>query len=498
LPTAAAQIPRVAEIDDELMARVLQWCAEAGRTSSPEDVRDVLSPLSWDALLAVRAVLADAPPARPLGPKALVEIARGVSPEIAAERERDGTYRSEPSREREEASSAPASPTPPAQTKRTRGKSTRRVATVVIRRARDRHDVEIPREAPPPLIDELFKSEGRAVLQRWLRTHGGRRARLVEEVARWRRPDGSPAGAEELTRLLDAHGLTRPFERREREEVLHAVRASGGRLAGAARALTISQEALGRVIDRLGIGSDVERFRHERREDIRRRATLGDRVRLLVDEAERLEDLGMTAEIEADVRDRLRQHADALRAGSGRHVAASFAHTLGITREQASSIATRFGMELQDSTRSRAPRLDGDGHAPARAPNRRPPPRGERPPTGSPRPPPGGGRPMSGSPRPPSAGGRPMSAGPRPPPRGGRPMSGSPRPPSTGGRPMSAGARPPPRGGRPMSGGPRPPSGGARSTSRSPRAQPGKPARGGARPAAPRGESSRPRKPPSR
>src|SRR5690348_7451269 len=80
------------EIDDELIARALRWCADAGRPSSPQAVRDALAPLSWDELLAARALLADPPPARPLGPRALTELARGASPAEAAAREQAGDF----------------------------------------------------------------------------------------------------------------------------------------------------------------------------------------------------------------------------------------------------------------------------------------------------------------------------------------------------------------------------------------------------------------------
>src|SRR5512140_1848775 len=78
------------DLDDELIARALQWCAAAGRPSSADQVRAALAPLSWDQLLAARALLADAPPARPLGPRALADLARGALPDVAAERERAG------------------------------------------------------------------------------------------------------------------------------------------------------------------------------------------------------------------------------------------------------------------------------------------------------------------------------------------------------------------------------------------------------------------------
>ncbi|MFL5274199.1 MAG: Fis family transcriptional regulator, partial [Anaeromyxobacteraceae bacterium] len=80
------------EIDDELIARALRWCADAGRHATAAAVREALTPLSWDELLAARALLADPPPARPLGPLALADLARGALPDVAAEREREGRY----------------------------------------------------------------------------------------------------------------------------------------------------------------------------------------------------------------------------------------------------------------------------------------------------------------------------------------------------------------------------------------------------------------------
>jgi len=97
----------MAEIDDELVARAIRWCAEAARQASAGEVRAALAPLSWDQLLAARALLADPPPLRPLGPAALADIARGAPPDVAAEREREGRYRRE---QAEAPSPAPARP----------------------------------------------------------------------------------------------------------------------------------------------------------------------------------------------------------------------------------------------------------------------------------------------------------------------------------------------------------------------------------------------------
>ena len=38
------------EIDDELVARAIRWCAEAGRHSTGDEMRSALAPLSWDEL----------------------------------------------------------------------------------------------------------------------------------------------------------------------------------------------------------------------------------------------------------------------------------------------------------------------------------------------------------------------------------------------------------------------------------------------------------------
>src|SRR5512136_637101 len=80
------------DLDPELLGRAVRWCAEAGRTATPAALRRALAPLGWDELLAARALLADPPPARPLGPFALADIARGAPADVAAERERGGRY----------------------------------------------------------------------------------------------------------------------------------------------------------------------------------------------------------------------------------------------------------------------------------------------------------------------------------------------------------------------------------------------------------------------
>src|SRR5512145_2996860 len=116
----------MADIDSELIERAIRWCAEAGRQTTPAQVRVALESLKWDELLAARALLADPPPVIPLGPFALADVARGAPADVAAERERAGGYASA------HAEAAPqTAPSPPPRT-RSRKKST---APFVVRRA---------------------------------------------------------------------------------------------------------------------------------------------------------------------------------------------------------------------------------------------------------------------------------------------------------------------------------------------------------------------------
>ncbi|HET8540603.1 MAG TPA: helix-turn-helix domain-containing protein, partial [Anaeromyxobacter sp.] len=332
----------MADLDPELLDRAVRWCAEAGRHVGAAEVRRALARLGWDELLAVRALLADPPPARPLGPHALADLARGAPPDVAAEREREGRYRSEA-----EADDAdPAATVAPAAAAPARGRRRGRGPGVLIRRARDR--ASSPSVAPPPLpdVDELRRPEGRAVLERLMRHHGARRAPIVAALAAgWSGgSDGRPGDAE-LSALLDHHGLARAFERRERDEVLHALRAAGGVRSAAAERLGLDPDGLAPVLARLRATEQAERIREDRRSELRGRATLAERVRLLLSDEARLRDLDVLEEFEADLRARLPEHLRALRAGA-EPLAVSLARSLALSRADAQALAARFALDL--------------------------------------------------------------------------------------------------------------------------------------------------------
>ncbi|HVO21261.1 MAG TPA: Fis family transcriptional regulator [Anaeromyxobacter sp.] len=352
----------MAELDPEILERVLRWCGEAGRQVRPEEARAALAPLGWDELLKVRALLADPPPSRPLGPLALVDLARGAPADVAAEREREGRYLPEP-----------ADPTPPPAparaVPRSRGAGAVPSAPVVHRR-RDRAPPPGPRPAALlPALEELFAPAGRALLERLIRAHGARRSFLVRELSAWRGPEGPPA-ERDLDALLDHHGLAHAFAHRERDELLHALRAARGSRAAAATRVGLTPEGFGEALARLGAMEAAERIREERRAELRRRGTLAGRCRLLLEEGALVEDLGLAAELLADLRLRLPEHLRALRAGPGGSTAAALARSLALPEAGIAELAARAGL-----------RLDGERSRPAPAPSRRRP----RPP-GPPRP----------------------------------------------------------------------------------------------------------------
>ncbi len=369
------------EADAELVERVTRWCAEAGRQAAIRDIRRALAPLSWDELLAVQALLADPPPARPLGPFALADLARGAPPDLAAEREREGRYRSE-----DDATAPEPPPAAPPPSRRGAPRARRKGPSLVIRRARDAAPPP-PRPPPaPPPLDDLMRPEGRTVIERLVRRHGARRPALVVALAAgWRRDDGGTPGEDDLSRLLDHHGLARAFERRERDELLHALRAAGGVRPAAAARLGLEPAALEAALVRLGAAAQAERIREERRAELRARGTLSERVRLLLTDEARLRDLGLGTEFEEDLRARLPEHVRALRAAGG-PLALALARSLSVTPSEARTLAARFGIDLKGTDRAGTPdrgarrerisRPKAGGRAGAQGRQQRRPPRG--------------------------------------------------------------------------------------------------------------------------
>jgi hypothetical protein len=207
-----------------------------------------------------------------------------------------------------------------------------------------------------PALEELRGPAGRAALEGIVRRRGARPAAVLRELAAgWRRPDGQAPTELDLRDLLEAHGLARPFARRERADALHALRVAGGVKALAAGSLEMGVASLDELLARTGAAGEAEAIRQERRAALRRRGTLAERARLVLEESSRLQDLGLLAEFEADLRSRLPDHLRALRAAGAGPLDAALARSLGLPRAPARALALRLGADLGPGEARRRP-----------------------------------------------------------------------------------------------------------------------------------------------
>jgi len=350
----------MAEIDDELVTRAIRWCAASGGHATAAQVREALAPLSWDQLLAARALLADPPPPGPLGPRAIADLSRSPPADAATGRGQPGTP---DLRVADLTVPAPGLPRPG------RSRCARQAAPIRIRRVRDRA-IAPPTPAPPrPLVERLAEPEGRGVIEALVRRRGARVGPLLAELAkRYRRGDDGAPLEEDLRALLAHHGLSRAFERRERDEALHALRAAGGQLAGAAARLGMDRHGLEELLRRSHAAREAEGIREERRAALRARATLSERARLVVEERARLGDLGLLEEFAADLRSRLPEHLRALGATGVAPLGAALARSLSLPRGDAEALAAELGIPLQPGTATA--RRPAHRHPAGRAPPR--------------------------------------------------------------------------------------------------------------------------------
>ncbi len=439
----------MADLDLELIERVARWCAEAGRQTTPAGIEAALGGLGWDELLAVRALLADPPPARPLGPHALADLARGATVDQVVDREQAGRYPAAPPARPARSSTAAAAPAdPPPQEKRPGKRAAKARLQVVVRKPVRPAAPAPPTPAALALLDELLLPPGRNALERLIRRHGGKRPALLGALAAThRRAEGGAVGDQDLDRLLQLHGLARAYQRRERDEVLHAVRAAGGVLSRAAAALGFDGPGLEAAVVRLGAVAEVEAVRAARRAELSARATLSERVQLVLGDADRLADLALLEPFLEDLRARLPEHLRALRGTRG-PLALALATSLSLPPGGVAELAARVGLDLTRPPAAAPPSAGAvaSSAGPASRSRNGAPPRG-RParPGSAPRDRPAGARPSGARPADRPSGDRPYR---------GRPSGGR----SSGDRP--SGDRPPssrPSGGRPF--GDRPSSG---------------------------------------
>jgi len=282
------------EVPTPVAVAVSDFCRRARAPASAAEVRDALAFLSVDEDFRATELAGGEPSAQPLGPYAVVDVLRGASPSLAAERHKVGYYELAralgDAREGPPLSSAPApapastpppeprlqAPTPPPQgPARRRGAGATTVEERIAPRRRERGE---RRELPAPRgrfaqlpsakrpVEELSEPSARPMLEALLEQHRHRVA-LLRALGQQYQSRGRPPSEAEVLEVLSRHGLRAGLEARERELVLGSYAEQRGSTGRVAWALGVSPAELGRLAQALELKDAVEeikeRFRRE-------------------------------------------------------------------------------------------------------------------------------------------------------------------------------------------------------------------------------------------
>jgi len=347
------------DVPTPVAVAVSDFCRRAGTPAAPRAIRDALSTVSEPDDFRVRAVTDAEPPVRPLGPFAVVDLARGTPADTAALRERSGYYvlveellalqdaRQPLPAPASPSLSAPSAPVPagPAvlPVAPERSASPRRTTsaaspapTVAERIAPRRRTAAAPAaprgrftqvEAGRAPLETLEGPDGRATLETLLAQHGHRIAALRALAHGYTSSRGDPSGPE-LDDLLLHHGLLEAAEARERELLRAALSEHRGALGRVAWALGLRGAELTGLVSRLGLGPEVERARERFRREALAPATWTARLDLF-GRRKYLEDLGVEREFEDRLRGDLSREMNALGPGA-EDVAAALARRLAV------------------------------------------------------------------------------------------------------------------------------------------------------------------------
>ncbi|HUM13055.1 MAG TPA: hypothetical protein VLT82_19050 [Myxococcaceae bacterium] len=348
---------------------VSDFCRRAGAPASPRAVREALSALAESDDFRVRAVTDAEPPVHPLGPFAVVDLARGTAADVAGLRQRSGYYalvaemlalhdapRADPSGSAPPVA-APQDPVegPVAQAAVTSGASPvraeTRAPTVAERIAPRRRAMQPPAaprgrftqvEAQRAPLESLEADEGRSTLTTLLRQHGHRPALLRALAQGYTGRRGEPS-ASELDALLTAHGLLGAVEASERELILEAVSEHRGALGRVAWTLGLRGPELSALISRLGLDPEVDRLRERFRREALTPASWTARLDLF-GRRKYLEDLGVERDFEERLRGDLMAELHAAGA-NGDDAASALAQRLAVPEALVARALDRLGLQ---------------------------------------------------------------------------------------------------------------------------------------------------------
>ena len=350
------------QVPTPVAVAVADFCRRADAPAPPAEVRDALCALGPEDDFRVRALADGEPPARPLGPYAVVDLVAGTPPALAAQREETGYYLL--AREllsREGATAAPGQAEPSVHPPRPRGRpgdSPRAEppsirpspgATVAERIApRRRAGGPRPPDAEPalprgrftqlpaarPALEGLLPDQLAALLAQ----HGHRPA-LLRALSLGRTTPISPAA---LDAALERAGLLDGTVGHERSLLVSALEENRGALGRTAWSLGVRPAELTAWAEGLGLGVEWERIR-----DRFRRAALAperwsERLDLL-GKRKYLEDLGVAATFEQALTRDL-GHALSTTGGPPGERTGALASRLGVTPESLRRSLRRLGL----------------------------------------------------------------------------------------------------------------------------------------------------------
>lgn len=329
------------------------FCRRAGRSPSPEEVRLALARLGSDRDRDVLALCEKEPPATPLSPHALVDVVFGMPPDQAAALEAEGAYLPmaleaaeaavrfhavAPPQEAEAEAEAP----PPG---RARAQRKRKKAEAPAPIRRPRAEVEARREAleplpheeeappPPPRpgrkpaapsfgrfvegpkakrpFEELEAPGGKETLSSLLAELHGNPAALVRRMdVSWQGRRGPRFDEDDLAHLIRAHDLEPVREKEERAHLLALVRRNKGFLRPIARAMDRRPAEVRRLLTDYGLRDELKVQRRLAREQALAEKRLPTRLRWILRQGDRLDELGILRDMERALRQDLFEAVD--------------------------------------------------------------------------------------------------------------------------------------------------------------------------------------------
>lgn len=320
------------DVPTPVAVAVSDFCRRAKAPAPAQQVREALALLTEDEDFRVRALTDGEPETSPLGPFAVVDILRGVTPALAAQRQECGYYdvAQELALVREEKTPPPAPasttpvfalPTPPSEetdAKTGRRKSAKAEAAAVQeriapkKRNADAEDADTAAPAPAPQAPpeeeeaprflkrelprprgrftrveaqrlsflELTRAEGKETLEAAIEATEHRYSLLRTLEHRYNGPRGEMTQVD-MENVLRQHGIMETLEARERHNIETAYASQRGAAGRVAWALGLSPSELQRLTHALKLEEVVEALRERFRNEVLATGHLTHRLDLL-------------------------------------------------------------------------------------------------------------------------------------------------------------------------------------------------------------------------